>query len=768
MELRRWAWAIGVGGAMIALLAILAGLILQRNLPLPRADLAAESAHIGEHVDYVLLHGPIGPIDSEAYAAITGQMQNAGGRVPNAGFRHYEGGSLWFRFTVPSLATAETRWNLRIVDYRAITVRLVLAEPDGQFRELVWEHDSPLSLAGYGGRSPVFRFDRDEIEGRTVLVGITNVSALRAEAVVETDRVTDAFELREAQITNLMMGGLLSIAVFLLIIGIRARSLTLLAAAGSFLWFGIFGSATKGYLRTLLHPWPDFADAVLYGGEPWMMSSILLFVAGYLALPRSMPRLAGVLFLVAVLLPLQGIQILLIDLGIPIPVLADFIVPVAVGMLLGIGTVLWFAIVRRDRRAWLYLACTLPLSVVGCMRVVAYLTPVDAWVTTLTDSNADVVLTTMLLGLLAMFELQRRQEALSRAALVNEQRFRNYAEIASDSYFETDSKGVVLSAAGPLVRQLGLVEGASLVPALAASAATGRDGVDPRLLEITARPRAERDVEIAIVSPQGTRGWISLNVAPWQTQHSAAPGLRGTITDITERVERREREGRQSTLSALGQLASGVAHEVNNLLHPIINLARRVRDRGQQDEESKRLLDLVVTSGEHAGEIVASVLSAFNPTTLPGAARPIADALRDGIVAIRATLPSTVVLTETIDPSSPVAISQGEMLQVLSNLGSNAIRAMDGRGVIDISLQVENGVTVLAFADTGPGMIEDVRRRALEPFVSGTPAGTGLGLSIVANIVRKWGGEIDIASAPGAGTRISVSIPAPVPADNSE
>jgi signal transduction histidine kinase len=753
---------------MVALLALLSGVILQRNLPLPRADLAGESVHIGPDVDYVLLHGPVGPIDSATYADIGSQMRNAAGRVPNVGFRHYEGGSLWFRFAVPALATEETRWNIRILDYRAITVRLVLVEPDGAFRELVWEHDSPLSLAGYSGRAPVFRFDRDEVEGRTVLVGLTNLAALRAEAVVETDRVTDAVELREAQVTNLMMGGLLSIAVFLLIIGIRARSLTLLAAAASFLWFGIFGSATKGYLRTLLHPWPDLADAIVYGGEPWMMSSILLFVVGYLALPRSMPRLAGIFFLVAVLLPLQGIHILLIEIGLPSPVLADFILPVAIGMVLSIGTVLWFAIVRRDRRAWLYLACTLPLSVVGTLRVVAYLTPVDTWVTTLTDSYADVVLTTLLLGLLAVFELQRRQEVLSRAAQVNEQRFRSYAEIASDSYFETDSAGVILSAAGPLVRDLGLTEGASFAPALSASATHGQVAVGQRLREITERPRAERDIEIPIASPAGSRGWISLNVAPWHASPSASAGLRGTITDITERVERREREGRQATLSALGQLATGVAHEVNNLLHPIINLARRVRDRGKRDDESRHLLDIVVTSGEHAGEIVAGVLSAFNPTTSPGARRPIADALRDGIVAIRATLPSTVVLTEAIAPASPVAINQGEMLQVLSNLVSNAIRAMDGRGAIDLSLRLEGGATVLAFVDNGPGMIEDVRQRALEPFVSGRADGTGLGLSIVANIVRKWGGEIDITSAPGAGTRVVISLPAPEPAKNVE
>jgi signal transduction histidine kinase len=305
---------------------------------------------------------------------------------------------------------------------------------------------------------------------------------------------------------------------------------------------------------------------------------------------------------------------------------------------------------------------------------------------------------------------------------------------------------------------LGLVEGMAFAPVLAANAAPEQHGISRRLAQIIAASETERDIEIATVSPQGHRGWISLNVAPWQVSPDAPPGLRGTISDITERVERREREARQSTLSALGQLASGVAHEVNNLLHPIINLSRRVRDRESLDDESRRLLDLVVTSGQHAGEIVASVLVAFNPATLPGHVRPIADALAESLVAVRATLPSTVALTDEIELTSQVKVRQGEMLQVTSNLVSNAIRAMEAGGAIDVSLRVEGRQTTLTFADNGPGMSESILRRAAEPFVSGRPGGTGLGLSIVTNIVRKWGGEVEIYSRSGEGTRIVISI----------
>jgi signal transduction histidine kinase len=103
------------------------------------------------------------------------------------------------------------------------------------------------------------------------------------------------------------------------------------------------------------------------------------------------------------------------------------------------------------------------------------------------------------------------------------------------------------------------------------------------------------------------------------------------------------------------------------------------------------------------------------------------------------------------------------MLQVVSNLASNSIRAMDGRGAISVVLDSDrSGATRLSFTDDGPGMPEEIRQRATEPFVSGRKGGTGLGLSVVAGIVRKWGGDIDIASAPGRGTIITITLPPPV------
>jgi signal transduction histidine kinase len=100
------------------------------------------------------------------------------------------------------------------------------------------------------------------------------------------------------------------------------------------------------------------------------------------------------------------------------------------------------------------------------------------------------------------------------------------------------------------------------------------------------------------------------------------------------------------------------------------------------------------------------------------------------------------------------------MLQLASNIVSNAIRAMNGSGRIDVELRGAGPAAVeLSFSDDGPGMPEAIRRRATEPFVTGRANGTGLGLSIVANIAARWGGKVEIQSRPGKGTQVTIAMP---------
>jgi signal transduction histidine kinase len=757
---RRWIWATALATVILVAIVFLLGLALRRDLALPREDFSAESVFLGTEASYVVDTGQIGEMTPAIYADLTSRMTPPAGKLPSLGFSYYQNGRLWFSFTVPSLATSETNWNVRLDDYRVRTARLFVVRGDS-FEEHAWSHEDALRLAGLGTRVPVFRFDRDEIEGRTVLIGFNSLSALRPNVYVETDRFTDGSEQLQVVFTALLVGALWSLALYMLVLGLRFRAPTLLAAAGMSAWIGMFIMAAKGYFRILLSGTPWLADGIHTGTQPLIFTFALLLIIFYLDLPRRSPKVAMLVTLIALILPLQGIMIQALAMGYRVPYLFDFNTPTLIGTITAVTTVLWFAIARRDGRAWLFLACLGPMAAFSITRVIVNRSSsADRFWINLENSFVDIVAAMMLLGLIAVLDLQRRERALRRAAVSNEQRFRSFAEIASDSYFETDANGIVTSAAGPLARELGLAEGVDLRATLETVATPGQYGPLSALNAAIEGKHALRDIEIGTGAQTGGR-WIAVGVTPWQESAGSPTGLRGTIADATDRVTRRTREARDATLSALGQLAGGVAHEVNNLLHPMVNLARRVRDKPIQDDESRKLLDLVVSSGVHAGEIVAEVLNSFNPSQTPGTPVPLGTALKDALIAVRATLPSTVVLDQRIAEGSPVSVVSGEVLQIVSNVIGNAVRAMDGVGRIEVALDLlPDGKTRLIIADNGPGMPESVRLRATEPFVSGRAAGTGLGLSVVANIVRKWHGELEIRSAPGAGTVIAITLPA--------
>src|SRR6185369_1038782 len=223
-------------------------------------------------------------------------------------------------------------------------------------------------------------------------------------------------------------------------------------------------------------------------------------------------------------------------------------------------------------------------------------------------------------------------------------------------------------------------------------------------------------------------------------------GFRGIASDVTELRNRREREAQQQKMAAVGQLAGGIAHEINNLLHPIINLSRRVAGDFSSKDERRRYLDIVIDAGVRAGEIVAGVLATVRPDVGETVTVPLSEAVRRAAESIRPVVPDSVRFEVAIASEGGPPVKSGEMLQVLTNLVANAIYATGGSGQITVTLAEAAGARELAVSDDGQGMDAETRQRALEPFFTTKDVGqgTGLGLSIVYSIVRGWGGSIDI------------------------
>jgi len=126
---------------------------------------------------------------------------------------------------------------------------------------------------------------------------------------------------------------------------------------------------------------------------------------------------------------------------------------------------------------------------------------------------------------------------------------------------------------------------------------------------------------------------------------------------------------------------------------------------------------------------------------------------------------ANVSLSLGLDEEARASIDAPRMLRALHNLIANALDAMRDGGSLDVRCRRVNGTSELSVGDSGCGMNEEVRRRLFEPFFThGKAQGTGLGLAIVQKIVEEHGGTIQVDSAPGKGTTITLALPSAAPA----
>lgn len=219
-------------------------------------------------------------------------------------------------------------------------------------------------------------------------------------------------------------------------------------------------------------------------------------------------------------------------------------------------------------------------------------------------------------------------------------------------------------------------------------------------------------------------------------------------------------------LAALGQLVSGIAHELNNPLTSIVGYTQLLLGRGLADKhmvEAKKIFQ----EAERARRIVKNLLF-FARETAPERSPVQLNEVVERTVALRSyelKIENIAIETDLL-PNLPRTMADPYQLQqVVLNLLVNAEQALmesRGHGAVKISTGYAGGDRLtLEVADDGPGMPAEVASRIFEPFFTTKPPrdGTGLGLSIVYGIVHQHGGEISLESRPGAGTRIRVELP---------
>ena len=250
------------------------------------------------------------------------------------------------------------------------------------------------------------------------------------------------------------------------------------------------------------------------------------------------------------------------------------------------------------------------------------------------------------------------------------------------------------------------------------------------------------------------------------------------LRDITGDRQRADALLQSQKLEALGQLSGGVAHEINNLLQPMLALSDLGQDIADKDPvKVRKYFEVIASSGRKARDVVRQVLTFARRDAPQVAPYPIAALVEDALTLAQSGFPPGIKLDHTLAASDIMAVvNPTQVSQVVLNLITNAADAMNGDGTVTVRLEtidldaaaagnlaLSAGQWIaLTIADHGCGMDVYTLSRIFEPFYTTKVAGkgTGLGLSVVYSIVAGWGGTLKVDSEVDKGTIAVVYIPA--------
>ena len=226
----------------------------------------------------------------------------------------------------------------------------------------------------------------------------------------------------------------------------------------------------------------------------------------------------------------------------------------------------------------------------------------------------------------------------------------------------------------------------------------------------------------------------------------------------------REQIGRSEKLAAIGRLAAGVAHEINNPLTGVLTFAHLMRNKPHLQQSDREDLDVIIRETTRAAGIVRGLLD-FSRLR-PGPKQPvnINDVVRRtiGLLGSQQLLRNIMVVEDFEENLPPVLGDVNQLQQVLVNLSLNACEAMPNGGTLMFTTTAAAGKVIVKLSDTGHGISRENLERVFEPFFTTKPPGkgTGLGLSVSYNIVQQHGGTMEVESIEGKGTTFSVILPA--------
>jgi len=216
-------------------------------------------------------------------------------------------------------------------------------------------------------------------------------------------------------------------------------------------------------------------------------------------------------------------------------------------------------------------------------------------------------------------------------------------------------------------------------------------------------------------------------------------------------------------LATVGQLAAGVAHELNEPLSHILGFAQLARKHPHLPEQVAQDLEKIAATSLHARQIINNLML-FSRQTPPQKTRvDLNTVLEEGLDFLGSRCEGNgITVVQELSPELPeITADASQLRQVFVNLVANAIYAMPGGGTLTITTRASGDRVVLSVEDTGTGMSREALKQIFIPFFTtkDVDEGTGLGLPVVHGIVTSHGGTIHVESDPGQGARFDIELP---------
>jgi signal transduction histidine kinase len=284
-----------------------------------------------------------------------------------------------------------------------------------------------------------------------------------------------------------------------------------------------------------------------------------------------------------------------------------------------------------------------------------------------------------------------------------------------------------------------------------------------RLLTEYCKNRAEQCADVAIETAiNAERKYLLLNFTR-NKDESSKDNFIIVINDITESRRLEEESKRKEKLSAMGELASGVAHEIRNPINAIGMIAQRLDKEFKVENDSEEyhsITNLLRSEVTRVNKIITQFLSYAKPLTLQLKKVNSKNFFDDihRLFSDQAKLKG-VELTKLSDQSFDLMIDPELIKQSLMNLVQNAIDAVEKKGKVEINYFRKGNDLIIDVSDNGKGIPESDRNKIFDLYYTSKPEGTGLGLSIVQKIIAEHNGTIEVFSEVNKYTKFKITIP---------